>query len=92
MAGRDYMGIARERIPWFPTIDAEKCTGCGGCFDFCSNGVFKLGDDGTMKAIDPYNCVVGCSSCMKMCPTDAIAFPKQQELIAVLDKLRQERK
>jgi NAD-dependent dihydropyrimidine dehydrogenase PreA subunit len=92
MAGRDYMGFPREQIPWYPTIQADLCTGCGSCLEFCSNDVFELGDDGVMQVINPYNCVVGCTSCAKMCPVDAITFPAQQELVALLRKLRQERK
>ena len=92
MAGRDYMGIPREEIPWYPTIQEDLCTGCGSCLEFCSNNVFELGDDGMMKVINPYNCVVGCASCEKMCPVEAITFPDQQKLVALLRKLRQERK
>jgi ferredoxin len=24
-------GIPREEVPWYPTIDPEKCTSCGIC-------------------------------------------------------------
>ena len=26
-----------------PTVDAEKCTDCGACVDFCPMGAFKIG-------------------------------------------------
>lgn len=89
MAENTYMKIPREKIPWYPTIDPEKCTNCGSCLEFCSNGVFEQGED-TMMVVNPYNCVVGCSSCVKICPSDAITFPDQQELIEKLKKLRKE--
>ena len=25
-------GISREEIEWYPTIDYDKCVGCGMCF------------------------------------------------------------
>ncbi len=44
MAGQTYMNIPREKIPWYPAIDEELCTSCGNCLNFCSNGVFALGE------------------------------------------------
>lgn len=36
-----FSGIPREKIPWFPIIDYDKCVGCQECFNFCGNGVFE---------------------------------------------------
>ncbi len=90
MASRDYMGIAREKIPRFPTINSEACTSCGSCLDFCGNGVFAQGDTATLVA-NPYNCVVGCSWCRSTCPVEAISFPRKEDLIGLLRRLRGER-
>jgi NAD-dependent dihydropyrimidine dehydrogenase PreA subunit len=87
MSGRAYMGIPREKIPWFPKIDDSLCTNCGACFDFCSNGVFARGDTAVTVA-NPYNCVVGCSACRSECPSGALAFPEQSELVRMLGELR----
>lgn len=38
----DWRGIPREEIPWFPTIDAEKCIGCRECVAICKNGVLAF--------------------------------------------------
>jgi len=89
MAENTYMKIPREKIPWYPTIDPEKCTNCGSCMNFCSNEVFEQGEE-SMKVARPLNCVVGCSACLKECPADALHFPDQQELIETLKKLRGE--
>ena len=88
MTGQDYMGMSRQKVPWFPLIDAEKCTNCGLCLDFCSNNVFKAGELATTVA-NPYNCVVGCSSCQRICSSDAITFPSNDELIQWLKELRE---
>jgi len=85
------MGIEREKIPWFPVIDEEACTGCGECLEFCANGVFALKDD-IMEVKEKYNCVVGCDKCATFCPVDAIEFPSKEELKQKLDELKQEKK
>lgn len=88
MSSRSYMGIPREEIPWFPTIDPEKCTNCGACKDFCANDVFAAGE-AAMEVVWPLNCVVGCNSCTRACPAEAISFPNNEELIKVLRELRE---
>ena len=81
------MGIPREKIPWFPVIEADKCINCGACLNFCSNNVFEAGELTTV-VINPYNCVVGCHSCQKVCDSDAIMFPPQSLLVDWLKELR----
>ena len=91
MSGTHYMGIPREEIPWYPEIDADLCTGCGSCLEFCANGVFEENGD-VVKVVQPYNCVVACDACARACPTDAIRFPDKRELVLKLRALRAERK
>ncbi|MGK2907830.1 MAG: 4Fe-4S dicluster domain-containing protein [Desulfuromonadales bacterium] len=38
----EWRGIPREKIPWYPTIDTEKCSGCRTCIDFCRNNVLEF--------------------------------------------------
>ncbi|GAB4379307.1 MAG: ferredoxin family protein [Calditrichia bacterium] len=87
MAG-SYMGIPREEIPWYPTINEDLCTNCGSCLDFCDNDVFEQGEL-TMKVVNPYNCVVGCDACARDCPEGAISFPDKKELVQKLRELRE---
>lgn len=89
MAGVTYMGIPREEIPWYPTIDEDLCTGCEECLDFCANDVFELNEDEMVMTVkNPYNCVVGCNRCAEFCATDALTFPSKEELVATLRELR----
>jgi NAD-dependent dihydropyrimidine dehydrogenase PreA subunit len=69
-------GIPRKEIPWYPTIIAEKCIGCELCYISCGREVFEY-DESTRKATVErnYNCMVGCSTCSTVCPTEAITFP-----------------
>lgn len=73
----DWRGIPREEIPWFPTIDAEKCIGCRDCVSICKNGVLAF-DETSRKSrvVHPYNCVVECRTCARLCPVEAISFPE----------------
>lgn len=82
-----YKGIPREDVPWFPTIDPSKCTGCSSCADFCTQGVFKF-DGKISHVVKPYSCVVGKSSCRSFCPEKAISFPKTSELKDTMRGLR----
>ncbi|VAX28988.1 4Fe-4S ferredoxin, iron-sulfur binding [hydrothermal vent metagenome] len=70
-------GIPRKEIPWYPEISADKCIGCELCFLSCGREVFNLAEDKPHKATveSPFNCMVGCSTCSTVCPTEAITFP-----------------
>lgn len=85
---RSYMGIPRERIPWAPVIDGERCSGCGACLDECPNGVFALdGEEGVSQVVAPLQCVVLCDKCARTCPSDAISFPDKDATKKLLREL-----
>lgn len=68
--------VQREQIPWYPTIDVEKCTGCRTCFEFCPHRTYEWDEkQGRPVVKNPFNCVVGCSGCAPQCPNEAIMFP-----------------
>ena len=79
-------GIPRTEIAWYPKITEEKCIGCELCYVSCGREVFEY-DDTRRKAIveRPYNCLVGCTTCATICPTEAIAFPPR-EFVQKLEK------
>lgn len=60
---------------WYPTIDKDRCTECGKCFDFCPFGVYEMVDD-RVRVVHPHNCKNNCPACARNCPSEAIIFPK----------------
>lgn len=69
-------GIPREDVPWYPTVDPETCIGCTLCFATCGREVYDFDYDSHLAVVaDPYNCMVGCSTCGTVCPSNAIEFP-----------------
>lgn len=91
MTDLTYLGIPRLEIPWYPTINQDLCINCGACMEFCSNNVFKQGES-SMVVANPYNCVVGCSSCLNECSSNALSFPSKEDLVKVLNNLREKHK
>lgn len=68
-------------IEWGPRVDAEACTGCGACIEFCRQGVYAWSDDGrTIAVAHKTHCVTGCSHCASLCEAEAIAFPSLEDL------------
>lgn len=81
--------IPREEIPWFPTVDADKCTGCQACYEFCSHQTYGWDTEKNISVVaNPYNCVVGCHSCESVCPVAAISFPDLSVLKEVQEKYK----
>jgi formate hydrogenlyase subunit 6/NADH:ubiquinone oxidoreductase subunit I len=73
-------GVPRKEIPWFPTVDVDKCIGCELCYVTCGREVYEMVDKENRRkssAARPYNCMVGCSTCGMVCPTQAISFPSR---------------
>ena len=82
---KTWRGIPREEIPWYPTIDPGVCTGRRTCVDFCKNDVLEFDEAaGKSRVNNPYNCIVECSTCAKLCPEGAIRFPDEATFSAFI--------
>ena len=83
--------LPREKIPWFPSINHDLCKGSKECLAFCPSSVF-VWDEASAHVIvaNPFNCTVGCSNCVQICPNQAISFPDMEEFAATLKRLRSE--
>jgi len=66
-------GYPREKIPWYPKINIDKCLKCGMCMN-CGRGVYVWTESGPQVA-HPYQCIVGCTTCASLCMGNAIEFP-----------------
>lgn len=78
---RTWQGKPREQVPWYPSVYLERCDGCRACLRFCEYNVYDW-EETAHKAIvvDPFNCVVGCEACAKVCKRGAIRFPLREIL------------
>ncbi len=64
-----------EWPPWFPVIDYEHCANCRKCLNFCLFGVYEE-EDGKVVVRHPEKCKNNCPACSRICPVQAIIFPK----------------
>ena len=82
--------VPREKIPWYPLIDEEKCDGCRVCFQFCQHGVYAWDEKkNVVNVIHPFGCVVGCNGCENLCAKGAISFPEIDAIQEIIRKLRE---
>ncbi len=75
-----WRGYPREQIPWYPTVNEDLCNGCGACLKLCRSGVLAATQNGKVQVVDPFACVVGCSSCAGLCAPGALIFPPRSLL------------
>jgi NAD-dependent dihydropyrimidine dehydrogenase PreA subunit len=88
---KEFEGVPREKIPWAPRIDYQKCISCGKCADFCHNKAFEIEEKNGKKttiAKNPNACVVFCTGCQDVCPVNAITHPSEKETQKIIDKLK----
>jgi NAD-dependent dihydropyrimidine dehydrogenase PreA subunit len=91
MSEETYEGIPRSKIPWYPTIDYDKCISCGKCAEYCTLGVYEVeGNQGKKRSVvrNPNSCVVFCTGCEEICPAGAIKFPSKKETKKIIKKLQ----
>jgi len=82
-----YVGIPRSEIAWFPSVNLERCNGCGDCVRHCKHDVFTV-VSGKPVVAKPENCVVGCKACGWVCAVGAIKHPSKDELRKMLKQTR----
>jgi NAD-dependent dihydropyrimidine dehydrogenase PreA subunit len=91
MSEETWHGIPRDKIPWGPTINSDKCVSCGKCVDYCKLGVYEFEErEGKQVSVvkNPNNCVVMCTGCEAQCPAGAITHPSKKETREVIQNLR----
>ena len=91
MSEESYEGIPRNKIPWYPSIDYEKCISCGKCVDFCHMGAFAFEEkEGKKRSVvkNPNSYVVFCRGCEDICPAGAITHPSEEETQKIIEKLK----
>jgi NAD-dependent dihydropyrimidine dehydrogenase PreA subunit len=82
-----WKGIPREEIEWHPTVDKDKCTGCGMCVTSCGRNVFDFDPENNKAVVArPLQCMVGCTSCQVWCIYEAISFPDPNDIKSLIKK------
>ena len=73
----EWFGAPRSDIHWGPTVNYDKCIGCGLCYVTCGGRVVYDWDVATNRPIVARfdNCSPGCNTCANLCPAEAITFP-----------------
>jgi len=87
---KDFLGIPRKLIPWFPSIDDDLCSDCGLCVEACKHQTYASSDSGKVVVANPYHCEVYCESCRFQCPLGAISFPDRKAIKRIFKELRQQ--
>ena len=64
---------------WFPVIDYDHCTQCMQCLGFCLFGVYGLSASNRIEVTHPSQCKNNCPACARVCPQQAIIFPKHSD-------------
>lgn len=67
---------------WYPVIDYSLCKECGACTDKCKHGVYDLTKVPTPVVIQPDNCIDHCHGCGKLCPSGAISYVGDDEVLS----------
>ncbi|MEM0155220.1 MAG: 4Fe-4S dicluster domain-containing protein [Thermoplasmataceae archaeon] len=83
-------GVPRSGIHWEPSIDVDRCTGCGLCVVTCGEKRNVFGYDFERKkavVMYPENCMVGCNNCTVSCLWGAITHPDVSEVRELSKKL-----
>jgi NAD-dependent dihydropyrimidine dehydrogenase PreA subunit len=91
MPEETYHGVPRSKIPWYPTIDYEKCISCGKCVDYCKLGVYEFEENqGKKRSVvkNPNSCVMLCTGCEQICPAGAITHPSKEETRKIIRELK----
>jgi len=55
-------------------VDAEQCTGCGTCADFCQFGALSVGEG--VAVVDAATCM-GCGVCVSKCEQGALSLVRE---------------
>ncbi len=65
------------------SIDAERCNGCGLCFEWCPVDVIRMNEKGLAYVAYPGDCHV-CYLCEEACSLDAVVVTPEMSRTPIL--------
>lgn len=71
----DNMPRKHGKDAWYPVIDKDVCAECSKCLDYCPFGVYEMVNE-RVRVMHPHNCKNNCPACARICPANAVIFPK----------------
>ncbi len=86
--------LDREEERLYPTVEEERCSGCGSCKDACPQKAIEIkitdtqvsvfgpiSNTGIPKAHINEDSCIACGLCVSTCPSDVIKIPEQEQKI-----------
>ncbi len=68
-------------MEFLPTINKNKCTGCGVCREVCPVDVFRITKAGRAIALkNKIRDCIGCKECVTECLSDAIRIGRTRRI------------
>lgn len=68
-------------IRWYPVIDNNQCYECGACVNKCTHGVYDKENGLSPKVINPEGCIDGCHGCGNLCPSGALQYSGEINIV-----------
>ena len=59
-----------------PSLDEERCVGCGSCYDVCPRGVYVMDAEAGKSRMANAGACAMCRACVKQCPQAALTIPR----------------
>ena len=71
-----------------PSLDEDKCVGCGSCYDVCPRGVYIIDEREKKSRVMDIRACEMCRACVEQCPEGAITITPSSKIPSSKCRLR----